>query len=352
MKLSYEYKKKEDARNIKLLRDIQKKLPAFTNGFFTHLAVEKEYSKRTVLGYARDIEVFFSYICKVKGITEISVNDLSALKKGDIMNYMAYIASPDDDDKIKPNNENSRARKLSSLKSFWKWMNDADVLKENPTALVSAPKIHKKMIVYLTPEEAQHLMRNAEDSVCPTDTQSKHSKKLASRDAAIIALLLGTGIRLSELVGLNLEDIDFKERSIRIIRKGGNESIAYFDETVEEYLRYYIENGRGDGNSSALFLSRKDSERLSARGVQYIVKKYAYDISKGDRKITPHKLRATYGTRIYQETNDIYLTANALGHNSVTATSRYAAINDTQKRNVAKYAAGLIIERKHTNGDA
>lgn len=162
---------------------------------------------------------------------------------------------------------------------------------------------------------------------------------MRSRDVAILTLFLGTGIRISECVGLNLKDVDFETNSFKVVRKGGNEAILYFSDEVASALKQYIsdrnqrlENAKKQ--ETALFLSLQDS-RISVRAVQNLVKKYS-SIAAPLKKISPHKLRSTYGTALYRETKDIYVVADVLGHKDVNTTKKhYAAISNDIRREAA-----------------
>ena len=159
-----------------------------------------------------------------------------------------------------------------------------------------------------------------------------------TRDIALLTLLLGTGIRVSECVGLDLEDVDFKNNGIKIRRKGGYEAVIYFGEEVEEALQDYLEERNHvipqSGHEHALFLSMQN-RRISVRAVENMVKKYSATVTSL-KKITPHKLRSTYGTSLYRETGDIYLVADVLGHKDVNTTKKhYAALEDERRRSAA-----------------
>ncbi len=150
---------------------------------------------------------------------------------------------------------------------------------------------------------------------------------------------MGTGVRISECVGLNINDVDFQVNGFRIIRKGGNQTILYFSDEVGNALSDYLAERKNiiamRGHEEALFLSMQ-RKRISNRAVQNLVKKYASSVSPL-KKISPHKLRSTYGTSLYNETGDIYLVADVLGHRDVNTTKKhYAAISDTKRRMAAK----------------
>ena len=164
-------------------------------------------------------------------------------------------------------------------------------------------------------------------------------EKTKERDLAIVTLLLGTGIRVSECVGLDLKDVDFKNNGITVTRKGGNQMVVYFGDEVAGALENYITGDREaatplSGHEQALFLSTQ-RKRMGVQAVENMVKKYARQVTP-NKKITPHKLRSTYGTSLYKETGDIYLVADVLGHKDVNTTKKhYAAIDDNRRRKAA-----------------
>ena len=192
------------------------------------------------------------------------------------------------------------------------------------------PKIHEKEIVRLDADEVSVLLDQVELGDKLTKSQQKFHDKTKTRDMAILTLLLGTGIRVSECVGIDINDIDFKNSGIKIRRKGGNETVIYFGEEVENALLDYLEERKlivpQDGHENALFLSLQ-KRRIGVRAVENLVKKYS-SLVTNLKKITPHKLRSTYG-----ETGDIYLVADVLGHSDVNTTKKhYAAIEDERRR--------------------
>ena len=160
------------------------------------------------------------------------------------------------------------------------------------------------------------------------------------RDLAILTLFLGTGIRVSELVGINIDDIDFSVNGFLVTRKGGNQAVLYFPDEVAEVLRDYMKLRKTleaqPGHEDALFLSLQN-RRMTVRAVQMMVKKYALQAAPLKKKLSPHKLRSTFGTNLYHETGDIYLVADVLGHSDVNTTRRhYAAMTDDRRRMAAR----------------
>ena len=209
----------------------------------------------------------------------------------------------------------------------------------NPADLVETPKIHEKEIIRLEPNETAELLDVIEKGEKLTEGEKKYFEKNSKRDLAIVTLLLGTGMRVSECVGIDINDIDFDVNGVKITRKGGNEMIVYFGDEVERALKDYLEERKDKdakpGNENALFLSIQN-KRIGVRSVEKLVKKYAQKVTVL-KKISPHKLRSTYGTTLYNETGDIYLVADVLGHKDVNTTRKhYAQMQDDNRRRAAK----------------
>ena len=207
----------------------------------------------------------------------------------------------------------------------------------NAAALVPLPKRHEKEIIRLDVDEVAMLLDEVEYGEKLSERQQGYHNKTKLRDLAIISLLVGTGIRISECVGLNVDDIDFKNDSFTVTRKGGNRKILYLPEEVADALRMYLQEDRllVETTDPALFLSMQKS-RISIRAVEVLVKKYSKLITPL-KKITPHKLRSTFGTNLYRETKDIFVVAEVLGHRDVNTTKRhYAAMSEDILRAAAR----------------
>ena len=209
------------------------------------------------------------------------------------------------------------------------------------------PKLHEKEIIRLEPNEIAILLDQVEDGTKLTAKELSYHKKTKLRDVALLTLLLGTGIRVSECVGIDIKDVNFEVGGIKIRRKGGYETVIYFGSEVETALLDYLETREHcipeSGHEEALFLSLQN-KRISVRAVENLVKKYASRVTTL-KKITPHKLRSTYGTSLYKETGDIYLVADVLGHKDVNTTRKhYAALEDERRRRAA--SAVTLREQK------
>ena len=322
------------------LRELQKKLPKFCAEFFR--GVEPTTSSRTRIAYCYDLIVFFNYIKSSNPemanvpVVDYPIELLDKITATDIEEYLEYLRYyVTEDGKEHTNGERGIMRKLACLRTLYGYFYKKESIKTNPASIVDMPKIHEKEIVRLDADEVSVLLDQVELGDKLTKSQQKFHGKTKTRDMAILTLLLGTGMRVSECVGIDINDIDFKNSGIKIRRKGGNETVIYFGEEVENALLDYLEERKlivpQDGHENALFLSLQ-KRRIGVRAVENLVKKYS-SLVTNLKKITPHKLRSTYGTALYKETGDIYLVADVLGHKDVNTTKKhYAAIEDERRR--------------------
>ena len=271
-------------------------------------------------------------------IIEFPLSVLDQITKADIEEYLDYLELYYKDDKEYRNDERGKSRKLASLRSMYHYFYTSELIEKDVAALVPMPKLHEKEIIRLDPDEVATLLDLVENGEELTETEKRYHRVTKTRDLALLTLLLGTGIRVSECVGLDINDVDFKNNGIKIRRKGGYETVVYFGDEVADALHDYLEKRHHmipiEGHENALFLSLQN-RRITVRAVENLVKKYASTVTTL-KKITPHKLRSTYGTALYQETGDIYLVADVLGHKDVNTTRKhYAAQSDMRKRKAA-----------------
>lgn len=344
MKSKITYHEQTDMENTLKLREVLKTLPSFTSEFFRGISTTTSTSTR--IKYAYDLRIFFQYLQKENPelakipMDQMSVDVLDQVTALDLEEYTEYLkAYIGSQESYTTNGEKGLKRKLSALRTFYSYYFKKELIETNPTLLIDMPKLHEKEIIRLEPNEVAELLDFIESC---GDGLSNHQRayyeKTKERDFAIITLLLGTGIRVSECVGLDIEDVDFKNNGIKVLRKGGNEMFVYFGDEVAEALKKYIEVRAGitpvAGHEHALFYSAQ-RKRINVKTVENLVKKYASQVTT-TKKITPHKLRSTYGTTLYQETGDIYLVADVLGHKDVNTTKKhYAAMDDARRRQAA-----------------
>lgn len=340
---STNYHDEQNKQNVIKMRAVLATLPAFCKTFFR--GIEEYTSSRTRLAYAYDIRLFFEYlhennaVCSKMEITEYPLSLLDDIKRVDIEEYLQYMSLYQKDGRDISNEERGKARKLASLRSFYNYYFQNEMIDTNPAALVPLPRQHEKEIIRLEPNEVAVLLDQVEDGTKLTKKELEYHKKTKLRDVALLTLLLGTGIRVSECVGLDISDINFEVNGIKIRRKGGYEAVIYFGDEVETALLDYLEERNhiipAEGHENALFLSLQN-RRMVVRSVENLVKKYSSRVTTL-KKITPHKLRSTYGTALYQESGDIYLVADVLGHKDVNTTRKhYAAQADERRRKAAR----------------
>ncbi len=338
----HNYHESMNIYNTIRMRKVLEELPSFCKDFFR--GIEPTTSSLTRIAYAYDLRVFFEFLAaknpsfKNKDIRTIRVDVLDEIKAIDIEEYLDYLSYYKKGDMEYINQENGKKRKLISLRSFYNYYFKKEMIITNPAALVNIPKLHTKEIIRLDIDEVARLLDQIESGEKMTKQQLKYHEKTKKRDLALITLLLGTGIRVSECVGLDLNDVDFQNDGIKVRRKGGSESIIYFGDEVRDALESYLVERDTiipeSGSEEALFLSIQ-KKRINVRSVENLVKKYSSMVTSLKR-ITPHKLRSTYGTSLYRETGDIYLVADVLGHKDVNTTKKhYAAIEDSRRRSAA-----------------
>ena len=334
------YHEQEDIENTKRIRGILKELPPFCTDFFR--GIEPRTSARTRLAYAYDLKTFFDFLkqanpeLKSKKLRDLPLSLLDEIKLMDLEEYMEYLkcySTEKREDLM--NTERGIMRKVSTVKSFYNYFYRTERIQNNPASLLQLPKIHEKEIIRLDVDEVARFLDEVEDGECLTEKQKAYHAKTKLRDLAMMTLLLGTGLRVSECVGLNINDVDFRNGGLGIHRKGGKEVIVYFGAEVEYALQDYLSEREHivpeEGSEEALFLSMQ-RKRINVRSVEKMVKKYAQLVTPL-KKITPHKLRSTYGTNLYRETGDIYLVADVLGHSDVNTTKKhYAALEDERRR--------------------
>ena len=327
--------------NTAQLRELVKELPAFASDFFRAMEIKKATNTRR--NYAYDLNTFFYFLrtqnpyFKDKDIRTLPVSILDDIQPVDIEEYLSFLTYYERDGQLYRNHEEGKARKLATLNTFFGYYHKKGMIEKNAPSVVDVPRVKEKNIIRLDANEVAQLIDNVESGEKLTKAQKRWHEKTRDRDLAIIVTLLGTGVRVTELVGLDIGDLDFDNGAMRVIRKGGNEDMVYFGEEVEEMLRNYLderlEMTPEPGHENALFISQNNT-RITVRSVERLVKKYASTATA--KRITPHKLRSTYGTALYQETGDIYLVADVLGHKNVNTTRKhYAAMKEERKRRAA-----------------
>lgn len=335
---------------VKLNELIKNSLPDFCKEFFIGIAMNTTVLTR--YNYATDLKLFFEFtilygcIFEGKEIKDINLNDIGSIEASDIEEFLSYIDnyySETKKNRIR-NKNRAKARKLCSVRALFRYFYNKDKISKNVSLKVAMPKIREKEIIRLENDEVDEVFDCLEQSdVFSSDKMNSYNNNnVKIRDNAIFTLLLGTGIRISELVGINVSDINFNDNSFMVSRKGDKRSILYFSDEIAEVLVSYLEFRKEQiskrpplpEDSDALFLSLQN-RRISVRAVQNLVKKYTKIVAPL-KNITPHKLRSTYGTALYRATQDIYVVAEVLGHKDINTTKKhYAAISEDIKKNAS-----------------
>ena len=348
------YRAEVDAKRIMQIREICRDLPQACSDFLRSIAVTTGTFTR--VAYALDLRTFFHFLeaervaFADKKLTLMTDDDLARVSQSDLAAYVEYLtyylksdenADPDAPSKAMVNHELAIKRKLCSIRAFYDFLFQNKRIPSNVTLLVPLPKIHEKPILRLSKDEMTRMLYQAETGEGMTKHQKSYQKLTATRDYAMLSLFLGTGIRVSECVGLNIADIDFEQNAFLVTRKGGNQVVLYFPPEVAEALAAYVDERKQveafPGHEDALFLSLQ-RKRINQRSVQMLVKKYAAIAAPLKPKISPHKLRSTFATNLYHATGDIYLVADVLGHSSVDTTRKhYADMTDARRRMAADY---------------
>ena len=334
------YKDKSKNRKLKL-RELELLLPKPAQDYIK--SKEQNAQPSSLISYCYDLLTFFRFLVDqnptIAGldIQKIDYELLDKITPDDIEEYKRYLEL----NTVGEQHENGKkaiARKLSPLRGMYKYLMVREYVNSDPTQLVELPKIKKdKNIIRMNNYEVQTLLDAIDNgNAFSSERQRKYNQKTRGRDLAILTLMLNTGIRVSECNGLDLNDVDFNVNSLTIVRKGGGQDIIYFNDDVSQVLQDYINGEREyinpiEGQETALFYSLQ-GRRISVDAIENLVKKYAKMVVP-NKKITPHKLRSTYGTALYRETGDIRLVADVLGHENINTTiDYYAAIEDEHKR--------------------
>ena len=335
-----DYYLERDKKNLTRIYGLLDELPPFAEDYFR--GIEQRTSVETRLKYAYDLRIFFDFLVQTrfrrKAVADLTLEDLGSVTETDIEIFLSRLSLYSFNGKDLRCNERAKARKLSAVRSMFKYFFNRSMIDVDNSAKVETPKLHEKEIIRLESNEVSSMLATAESGQGLSKHAEGYHARTKVRDTAILTLFLGTGIRISELVGLNNESIDFSNNSFIVQRKGGNKAILYFSSEVaialKRYMEQKVEDPKIPQGENALFLSLQ-YRRMTVRAIELLVKKYAKIISPL-KKITPHKLRSTYGTMLYQETGDIYIVADVLGHRDVNTTRKhYAAITEENRKRVA-----------------
>lgn len=277
--------------------------------FLRYLKIEKNYSNLTIINYGKDLKVFLKFLeeQKIENYNEI---DYQKIRK-----FLEFLYDEDYSKK-------TIARHISSLRSFFKYLLKEDIIINNPMTLVSNPKLDKKLPKYLYYEEMEKILAIPD-----------RSTSLGMRDLTILEMLYSTGVRVSELVNIKIEDIDFNERTIKILGKGNKERIVLYSKVLSNYLNdYLIKRSTFNPNHDYLFIN-KFGNKLTDRGVRLIIDNI---LKKGavNFHISPHMIRHTFATHLLDNGADLKCVQELLGHKNLSSTQIYTHISNEHLRKV------------------
>ncbi|MBQ7900564.1 MAG: tyrosine recombinase XerC [Clostridia bacterium] len=325
-------------------------VPQILRDYLNFMTVIKGKSESTVKEYYYDLRMFFRYLFAMNrsigvdnidtvSLDEFDENWLREITLSDLYEFMAYVNNE------KSSNDNYRARKVASLKSFFNYLHiKIGFLESNPTAYLDSPKIKKRMPRYLTLEESIRFLKAIDG-------------KFRERDLAMFVLFLNCGLRLSELVGINIRNIDFAKRTLRVIGKGNKERMVFLNDLCIDAINSYMAVRPNDivkpEHKDALFISSRGT-RISNRMVELLAKKYFQAADLDYELFSPHKLRHTAATLMFKEGNvDIRTLQELLGHASLSTTQIYTHIRNEDLRQAADKnpLSSLRIEHDNTNDE-
>lgn len=279
--------------------------------FIEELEYERNYSEKTSSGYLKDLDLFLEYL------NENNIKKYSDVEYQDIRLYINYLHDLNYTNK-------TISRHISSLKSFFKYLKANDIISENPCALISNPKIEKKLPKYLNFEETERLL-NVFDN----------KDIIGLRNSTILEALYSTGLRVSEISNIKVKDISFYDKSIKVVGKGNREKIVYFGTKCLNLLNEYLKNSYNKlnvNNLDYLFIS-KTGKKINDREIRKIVDEAA---EKADIKIkiSPHVLRHTYATHMLMDGSNLRSVQELLNHKNLSTTQVYTHLTDEKIRSV------------------
>ncbi|MDO4620117.1 MAG: tyrosine-type recombinase/integrase [Lachnospiraceae bacterium] len=356
--MEFEYKDRQNKQARDKASELLADLPFYVQTFV--VGREGKMSARTQYIYISRIDSFYTFLTEKnyfvgKARTDITLSDLSTLRTEDIEIFASWIrhgrlSSKNSDDK-----ETTINNYLSAINVFFKYFVNHGKLEFNPVAGIERGKVSRHEVIRLNDRQKDEFFNCIETGDSLTKHQKAYHGKNALRDRAVCLTLARTGLRVSELVGLNLDDIDFDDCSLTVLRKGNKYDRIFFDDEVSDLLQEYLEYRKTlltDPSEKAVFLvtiGKYKGTRLSVRAIERLVKKYAVAGSpSAGKRITPHKLRATYATDMLQATGNISLVQKALNHESPRTTMIYADERTIELQN----ARNILMERNRNTDNS
>ncbi|MDH3199930.1 MAG: tyrosine recombinase XerC [Myxococcales bacterium] len=300
------------------------------DAFARYLADERRSSVRTVETYIRDLRSFREFV-REEGLP-------ADARKLDIVALRGFLSSL-----FRSNQASTLSKKVSAIRSFYRFLLKRRMIDENPAAGLRSPKVAKSLPRFLTVDQAFRVMDSP-------PKESMRAKPLQDRDRALLETLYGTGVRVGELASMNIDDCDFEAVSARVLGKGGKERVVPLGRSALEALRAYLPERRGllakarEGNADALWLSRRGT-RLSVRQVQNIVRRHG-TLGAGRGDLHPHAMRHTCATHLLDAGADLRAIQELLGHASLSTTQRYTHVSVDRLMEVYDRSHPLARQKK------
>ena len=330
--MKYEYKDYTNRQARDKTLEMVFELPFYVQTFIT--GREANMSARTQFIYISRINKFYEYLAehkfKGKKKEDITLDDLGTLSVEDIEAFTSFVRHGHFSENKRDNKESTINSYLSALSVFFKYFVSRGKLKFNPAEGIERGRAEKHNVIRLDESQKKDFFKCIETGDTLTKQQKNYHDKNSLRDMAICMTLVRTGLRVSELVGLNVDDINFDNCSFSVLRKGNKYDSVFFDDSTAELLKEYLEyrkelcEGTKENAVFVVTFGKYKGTRLSVRSVERMVKKYSVYGSTAGSAISPHKLRATYATDMLKATNNISLVQKALNHESPTTTMVYA----------------------------
>ncbi len=278
--------------------------------YLKELAVNKNYSENTIEAYKRDLNEYFLYLKE-------NNKDYLNMDYESIRKYLSYLTD-------KKDTNSTISRKISSLRGFYSYLRLNEFIKNNPFKLINLPKKEQKLPRFFYYNELEELF-----NACDTSTS------LGQRNLAILEVLYATGTRVSELINIKLEDINFKEKQIKVLGKGNKERIVFLGEYAVDALQDYLNDGYlflNRYNLDYVFLNHLGN-KITRRGIEDILTKLIKKTSI-DKKISPHMIRHSFATHLLNEGCDLESVQEMLGHESISATAIYTHVTDDRIKEI------------------
>lgn len=280
--------------------------------FLKYLNYQKGYSENTIINYENDIKEFLEFLNKE------NIDNLKEVNYSIVRFYLMDLYN-------KKFSRNSVSRKLSSLRSFFKYLHNEEIVKINPFSLISSPKKEKKLPKFLYNEDIEKIF-----NIPNTKTV------LGKRDSLILELLYDTGVRVGELVNIKINDINYDDRSIKILGKGNKERIVLYGTYAEIALKEYLNNGRNEllkGKNNEYLILNANGNNITTRGIRLIIDKIIKQACLNTH-ISPHTLRHTFATHLLENGSDLLTVKELLGHSSLSSTQIYTHVTNERLRNI------------------